>query len=189
MRGAAAIEWTDLRFEMPPHFVVVERRMAGQALDRWHAGGRCRVAGFDDNSLVIADPAGVARIESAGASVAATFGLAPEMHLGGQGGLAAELRAACDLIAIDPRPLPFEASIGTPARALILMRGIALPIGAGDSAADPGRIPERVQVIVNWREMLDRAATTRLRRELGASLRLVRPISTIIDPFLPESDR
>lgn len=189
MRSAAAIEWSDLRFEMPPHFVVMERRLAGQALDRWHAGGRRMVAGFDDNSLVITDPAGLATIESVGAGITAAFRLAVGMRLDGRDGLAAEIRAACDLIAIDPRPLPFEASLAAPARALILMRGIALPIGAGLSAPDPGQFPDRVQIIMNWREVLDRAATTRLRRELGAALRLVRPISSKIDPFSPKTAR
>jgi hypothetical protein len=189
MRGAAAIEWSDLRFDVPPHFVVMERRMAGQALDRWLEGGRGLVPGFDDNGLVIADRAGMACIESAGAAVTATFGLAAGMRLDGRDGLAAEVRAACDLIAIDPRPLPFEASLSAPGRALILLRGIALPIGAGVSPAERGQIPARVQIIVNWREVLNRAATTRLRRELGAALRLVRPIQTRTDPFLPKSGR
>ncbi|MFZ4690212.1 MAG: hypothetical protein ACOYLS_13315 [Polymorphobacter sp.] len=178
MRRAAATYWSDLGFDLPPRFVVVERRMAGQALDRWNAAGGGPVAGFESNSLLIADPAELARIEQAGAAITATFGLAAGMALDGRDGLAAELRAACDLIAIDPRPVPFEASLSAPGRALVLVRGIALPVDG------PG--VDRVQIVMNWREVLNRTATARLRRDLGVALRLVPTISAKIDPFLPK---
>lgn len=177
MRSAMTLDHGDLRFDLPPHFAVVERRLSGQALDRWLAGGRQRVTGFADNSLVIADPFGAARVESVGTAVTATFGLAAGMVLGGKG-LAGEIRAACDLIAIDPQPQPFEASLEAPGRACILVRGIALPI--------PGADPEIVQIVVNWRELLNRSATSRLRRELGAALRVLPPYTRADDPFRPE---
>lgn len=187
MGGAAAPFLADPRFDLPPAFVIVERRLAGQALDRWQNGGGGLVDGFDDHALVVRDPAGLATIESVGTRIATMFGLLPGMRLDGRDGLVAEVRTACDMIAIDPRPLTFEASLATPSRALVLARGIALPIGDGVTAADTGRIPDRVQVVLNWREVLDRAATTRLRRELGAALRLVPAFSARPDPFLKET--
>lgn len=171
---------SDLRFDLPPRFETVERRLASRALDRWRAGGRAFVAGFDDHSLVIADPGGMACIIAAGAGITATFGLAAGMHLDGRTGLAAEVRAACDLIAIDPQPLPFEASLAAEGRACILLRGVALPIGP---AADP------VQIVISWRELLDRAATSRLRREVGSALRSIRPATAHSDPFAAEITR
>jgi hypothetical protein len=182
MRSAAAETMIDPRFDLPPHFVVAERRMAGQAIDEWRAGGKSIVPGFDSHSLIIVDPAGVPVIADAGAAISAAFGLAPGMRLDGPGGLFAEVRAACDLIAIDPQPVPFELRLTT-AKALILARGVALPIWLGMIPAEPGRKPDRVQVVVNWREVLDRRATTQLRRELGASLRVVPAILARNDPF------
>jgi hypothetical protein len=43
---------------------------------------------------------------------------------------------------------------------------------------------DRVQIIVNWRELLSRSASGRLKRELGAALQsLVRPNISKADPF------
>lgn len=172
MPSAAKARPIDPAFDPPPQFPALERRLAGLALDGWRENGGRLPPGFDDHSLVIADPAGRARIATAGAPVTATFGLAPGMALDGRDGLAAEIRAACDLIAIDPRPVPFEASLASPGRACILIRGIALPLDF-----------DRVQVVVNWRELLNRSATTRLRREIGAALRSAAPLGTARDPF------
>jgi hypothetical protein len=183
MRGAAANIQVDPRFELPPQFVVTERRIAGQAIDRWRSGGKALVTGFDSHSLIVVDPAGMATIEYAGDAIAAAFGLGAGMRLDGRGGLAAEVLAACGLIAIDPQPVPFEFSLTTPASALVLGRGVALPIGADAGVADAVQIPDCVQIVINWREMLDRPATTRLRRELGAALRLVPPVLAKTDPF------
>ncbi len=179
MHSARATAAEDLRFDLPPCFVVTERRLAGQAVERWLAGDGARVGGFDANALVVADPAGLGILLSVGAAVTATFGLAAGMMLDGRGGLAAEVRAACDLIAIDPRPVPFEASLAAAQRACILVRGVALPIRAAPGSA------EQVQVIVSWREVLDRGATTRLRRELTTALRRVAPAGPVRDPFAP----
>lgn len=188
VRNSSANRLIDARFELPPRFVVAERRMAGQAIDQWRATGNALVTGFDAHSLIIADPAGMATIEAVGSAIAAVFGLGPGMRLDGRDGLAAEARAACDLIAIRPQPVPFELSMTTPSAALILARGVALPIGNGRTMADQGQLPDRVQIIINWREVLDRAATTRLRSELGAALRLVSPVLAKNDPFSIKMD-
>ena len=187
MRGTAANIQDDPRFELPPQFVVNERRMAGRAIDRWRSGGKALVTGFDSYSLIVIDPGGTAAIEYAGDVIAAAFGLGTGMRLEGRGGLAAEVRAACGLIAIDPQPVPFEFSLNTADAALILGRGVALPIAADAAVTEPSQIPDRVQIVVNWREMLDRDATTRLRRQLGTALRLVPRILAITDPFFAKS--
>lgn len=180
MRTGTATAFSDARFDMPPVFVVAERRMAGRALDLWRAGGGQPVAGFDAHCLVVADPAGTAMIEIVGGALASAFGLAAHMPLDGAGGVGAEIRAACDLAAISCEPVPFEAKWPAPGGGVFLARGIALPIGGGAA-----QMPGRIQVIVNWREVLDRVATVRLRRELGAVLRLVGPDPAKIDPFAP----
>jgi hypothetical protein len=167
---------------MPPLFVVAERRMAGRAVDCWREGDGGLVEGFAANSLVIVDPAGAAWISSAGDGIGRSFGLAAGMRLDGRAGLASELRAACALIALDAQPVPFEASLPAAAGGVLLIRAVALPINVR-----PGCMPDRVQVVVSWREVLDRAATTRLRRELEAELRPVSQDSTRIDPFSRES--
>jgi hypothetical protein len=174
----------DPRFELPPQFVVADRRMAGVLRDLWRRSGGLRVADYANHALVLADPAGAATIVSAGAAIEATFGLAAGMPLDGLTGLAAEVRAACDLIIFDPQPVPFEASLTAPGRAGVMVRGVALPLSDG---LDASGIPYQVQFVINWRELLDRAATTRLWREIGAALRLVRPNLMKSDPFLPNS--
>jgi hypothetical protein len=180
MRIVAELDRKVAGFDLPPHFPMTERRLAALALAQW-AEDRCRlVPAHDANSIVIGEPDGHAVITSAGSPITATFGLHPGMHLDGQGGLAAELRAACDLIAIDLKPVPFEANLAAPGRAGILARGVALPIG---------RRMESVQVILSWRELLDRSATRRLRREVGAALRHLPRKTPQIDPFSPEMSR
>jgi hypothetical protein len=186
MMSSAAQTPVDPRFELPPQFIVADRRLAGAAHDLWRRSGGLRVADYADHSLIVADPAGAATIVSAGAAIEATFGLSAGMPLDGLTGLAAEVRAACDLIVFDPQPVPFEASLAAPGCACVLVRGVALPLTDGFDASG---IPHQVQFVINWRELLDRAATTRLRREIGAALRLARPVSTKSDPFLPKSAR
>ena len=174
------------RFEPPPQFAVIDRRMAAAARDLWQQSGGMRVDAFADHALVIADPAGTAMITNAGIAIEAVFGLSVGMRLDGLTGLAAEVRAACDLIVFDPRPVPFEASLAGVGRACVLARGIALPLFDG---LDTSKIPDKVQVILNWRELLDHSATTRLRREIGDALRLSRPNPAKIDPFMLKTSR
>lgn len=163
-----------VRFDLPVGVSRFERRLPSRAIDAWLAAGGEAADGFEANSLFVRDPAGRPVIAQAGRAVTATFGLTAGMPLDGRG-LAAEARAACDLIALRPEPVPFEATITGPGRACILTRGVALPLG---------RDIEMVQVIVSWREVLNRAATARLRRELGDALRSARfPYAG--DPFRP----
>lgn len=168
------------RLEQSRDCLTNERRLTGVARGLWQRSGGLQVAEFADNAIVIVDPAGKATIISAGAAIEATFGLAAGMRLDGLPGLAAELRAACDLIAFDLQPVPFEACLAAPGRACVLVRGVALPLSEG---RDADAIPHLVQILINWRELLDRAATTRLRREIGAALRVAAPNRAGIDPF------
>jgi hypothetical protein len=141
------------------------------------------VSGFAENSMILSDIGGETRIDSICALVAASFDLAIGMALTGRPGMAAEITAACDLIALRPRPVPFEASLTAPGRALVLARGVALPLPLPQERV----MAERVQIVVNWREVLDRAATARLRREIGAALRNSMPRIAVSDPFPPKS--
>lgn len=184
MRGGGAAKLIDTDFDMPPLFVVAERRMAGRAVDRWRAGSGGLVDGFEANSLIIVDPGGAARCADVGSAIESAFGLAAGMSLTGRDGLAAEIRAACDLIARDPHPVPFEASLPGVGAGLLLVRGVALPIGALPMGALPAGLAACIQVVANWREVLDRESTTRLRRDLGAELRLVASECPKTDPFL-----
>jgi hypothetical protein len=94
---------------------------------------------------------------------------------------ARRINDACDLVSVEPGPIPFEASLAAPAGALLLVRAVVLPVDAA-----PGKLPGRVQIIVNWREVLDLAATKSLRSELGAELRLSSQDLSKIDLFSPK---
>lgn len=177
MGPKAALASGDTRFDLPPWLAVAERRMADRALQRWQALGHRLVDGFADNQIVISDPLGSAVVETIAQVITITFGVTAGAPLDPQVGLAAEVRAAADLAALHCVPLPFEATLPGRNGSALLMRGIALPITRPN--------PELVQVIINWRETLDRSAKTRLQRELGAALREIRPLSLEIDPFDP----
>lgn len=174
-----------------PPIAGIERRLAALATEAWAAGGGAYVGGFDVNTVLIADPAGLALVEEVGDTIAARFGIVPGLALarlaGGHGpGLASELAAACDLISLAPTPLPFETSLAGHDGALLMVRGVALPLIAG---ADAGK----VQAIVNWRQVLDRTASRRLREELGLALTMVRgsrmqPRPDPFAPFLPGNE-
>ena len=103
------------------------------------------------------------------------------MAIAGQDGIAADFLSACDHIALHPVPVPFEASLMAPDSAAILARGVALPLFAA------GHHTGVVQIVVSWREVLNRVATMRLRRELGAALRFSAPNFAKTDPFLAKS--
>ncbi len=177
MPMALATMWPDA-FETAAPFAVVERRLAGTALDAWAAGGGAPVAGFERNTLLIADLYGAPHVIEAGNDVVATFGLAVGMTLEGRAGLAAEILASVHLIAIVPEPVPFEACLASPTDSQVMARGVALPVTVGGD--------EMVQIVLSWREVLDRAATKRLRRQLTSALRLVRS-GDQIDPFAPRN--
>lgn len=160
MRGISAGRQVESEFDMPALLVVAERRMAGRAVDCWREGGGGMVGGFAANSLVVVDPAGAAWISCIGDGIGHSFGLAAGMRLDGRAGLASELRAACALIAIDPQPMPFEASLPATAGGVPLVRAVALPIDV-----HPGAPPDRVQIVVSWREVPNRSATIRLQTD------------------------
>lgn len=166
-------------FDLPPQFALVERRRAGMAEGDWRRAGRALVQGFENHSVIVDDPGGAARLRLVGPAVGVTFGLVAGMTLTRGDAIGAELCAACDLIALCPEPLHFEASLTAPRLACILVRGVALPIEA-DTA---------VQIVLSWREVLNRAATARLRRELTTALRFSPRISHGCDPFSRDSAR
>lgn len=163
-------------FDLPPHFPLVERRRAGMAENDWRCAGRATVTGFVNYSVVVDDPGGAARLRQVGQAVSDTFGLFADMVLTRNDAIGAELSAACDLIALRPEPLHFEASLLAPRVACILLRGVALPI-ENDTA---------VQIVLSWREILDRAATARLQRDLTTALRFSPRIPSGFDPFSPD---
>ncbi len=171
---------SDIGFEPPPRLGAIERRLTGLARDAWAAGGEAYVGGFDVNSVLVADPAGLALVEEVGDTIAAMFGIVPGTVLARRGGLANELAAACDLLALGAEPVAFETNLAAPSGACLLVRGIALPLNSG---ADAGK----VQAIINWREVLSRAASDRLRAELGAALRAAGRRSPQSDPFAAKS--
>jgi hypothetical protein len=57
-----------------------------------------------------------------------------------------------------------------------LLRGVALPL------ADE----RHVQIVLSWREVLNRTATARLRCDFVAALRKTRPVLANFDPFSPD---
>ena len=164
-------------FDLPPQFQLVERRRAAMAAADWHRAGRAMVGGFENYSMIVDDPGGAARLRQVGQAVSDSFGLFADMVLTRSDAIGAELCAACDLVALRPRPLHFEASLMAPRVACILLRGVALPI-EGDAA---------VQIVLSWREVLDRAATARLRRDLTMALRFSPRISSGFDQFSADS--
>ncbi len=171
MAGVAVLERASLPFEIAP--MRIERRLTGRAIDAWQARGGEAVTAFDASSVYIVDPAGRPMVLRAGAAVARMFGLRTGMTLDAPG-LAAEARAACDLIALRPEPVCFETMTAAVGRGCVLVRAVALPLG---------RDVEQVQIVIGWREVLGRSATARLRRELGGALRLVTDLPAT-DPFL-----
>jgi hypothetical protein len=163
----------DSAFELPPRFGIIERRRTGLAEAAWAAAERGWAPGFDEVSVFITDPGGIARLVRVGLSVTESFGLVSDLNLQRTDPLATELCAACDLVAINPVPVHFEASLTTALAACVLVRGVALPLADG----------EQVQIVLSWREVLNRTATARLRREFVAALRQTRPVSARFDPF------
>lgn len=176
MRGELG-HLADSAFELPPRFPLVERRRAGVAVAAWQEAGGALVPGHDDHSVIVDDPGGAAWLRRVGLAVSETFGLVADLALDRRDPITTELCAVCDLVTLHPGPLHFEASLMAPGLACILLRGVALPIDDG----------ARVQIVLSWREVLNRAATARLKRDLTAALRSSRPISSGFDPFAADS--
>lgn len=145
---------------LPAEMLRTEQRLAARALRQWRASGGKELPALAAQGLLVEDPAGRCEIVTLGERIADSFGLVPGQRLAltpGLDGLGLEVRAACDLVALGGQPVPFEASVQ--AGGLVLVRGIALPV--------PG---DRVQVVMSWREVLNRSAAARLKQELGRAL-------------------
>lgn len=112
MRNTTGLQ-ADPAVEMPPRLALIERRRAMLAEAAWTAAGRALVPGFDEDSLVVSNPGGAARLVRVGLSVSENFGLVTESFLARTNPFATELCAACDQVAIDPVAVHFEASVAT----------------------------------------------------------------------------
>lgn len=183
MTNADSDRQQDMMAEMPASFLREEKRLAGRAVQAWRRSQRAGVPGFDPNSLTIADPGGAALVLRVASAIGDTFGLTVGQSLAAgarqsETEIAAELRAACDLVALSGRPVPLEASLIAPDRSIVLLRGVVLPL------LGPGHDIDTVQAVLSWREVLNRPASQRLRRELGEALRAIpRPPTGFRDPF------
>jgi hypothetical protein len=170
-----------LREDQVPRSVVVERRLTSRALAAWQNapedGFAAALAPFFDHSIVVRDPAGRAIIESVGGPVSARFGLVAGLALLRDPGLSEELVAAGELVALQPMPIPFEASVNDPMGAQMLVRGLALPL---PEAGDPAAL---VQIVLSWREVLSKSAARRLRAELASAFADVQRLPPVADPF------
>ena len=170
-----------LREDQVPRSVVVERRLTNRALAAWQSasddGMAPALAPFFDHSIVVRDPAGRAIIESVGGPVSARFGLVAGLALLRDPGLSEELVAACELVALQPMPIPFEASVNDPMGAQMLVRGLALLL---PEAGDPAAL---VQIVLSWREVLSKSAAKRLRAELASAFAQVQRLPPVADPF------
>ncbi|WP_164157743.1 hypothetical protein, partial [Sandarakinorhabdus rubra] len=157
-----------------PRSVVVERRLTNRALAAWQQaaddGIAAALAPFFDHSLVVRDPAGLAIIERVGGPLAARFGLIAGLPLQPDPGLSEELLAACELVVLQPMPIPFECSVNDPMGAQMMVRGLALPIAQD---GDPAGL---VQLVLSWREVLSRSAARRLRAELAQAFASITPL-------------
>lgn len=168
----------DTAFDLPPGFALVERRRAGLAVAAWEAAARGWVPGFDECSLTVVEPGGRAWLERVGLAVTESFGLVADTGLERRDPLTTELCAACDMIAVQAAPLHFEAAFIGAQAASVLLRAVALPLADG----------ERVQIVLSWREVLNRTATARLRRDFVAALRKSTPKTAAFDPFSRDFD-
>jgi hypothetical protein len=173
-----------LRMDKVPQSVVVERRLTSRALAAWQSapdgGIAAALSAFFDHSIIVRDPAGRAIIEGVGGPVSARFGLVAGLPLLRDPGLSEELVAAGELVALQPMPIPFEASVNDPMGAQMLVRGLALPLPEAD---DPAAL---VQIVLSWREV-SKSAAKRLRAELASAFAEVRRLPPLGDPFPPRT--
>lgn len=170
-----------LREDQVPRGVVVERRLTNRALAAWQSAPDSHIAAalapFYDHSVIVRDPAGRAIIDGVGGPVSARFGLVAGLPLLRDPGLSEELVAACELVALQPMPIPFEASVNDPMGAQMLVRGLALPLPEDDDPA------AAVQIVLSWREILSKSAARRLRAELASAFASVPRLPPVIEPF------
>ena len=179
--GAASARPGPLRADQVPRSVAVERRLTSRALAAWQTAPDHSIAPalspFFDHSVIVRDPAGRAIIDSVGGPVSARFGLAAGLPLLRDPGLSEELVAACELVALQPMPIPFEVSVNDPMGAQMLVRGLALPLPEDD---DPAAL---VQIVLSWREILSKSAARRLRAELASAFAEMQQLLPARDPF------
>ena len=179
--GLTALRPGPLRMDKVPQSVVVERRLTSRALAAWQLAADHSIAAalspFFDHSIIVRDPAGRAIIDGVGGPVSARFGFVAGLTLLRDPGLSEELVAACELVALQPMPIPFEASVNDPMGAQMLVRGLALPL---PEAGDPAAL---VQIVLSWREILSKSAARRLRAELASAFADVKRLPPVNDPF------
>lgn len=166
-------------FEAPPALGArAERRLTRRATQGWLAqGGAIRLpprasadlgpAGeFADNSLLLdlAHPWAV-QIESAGAAIAAQFGLAAGTPLeGAPGSFAARLLDACDLVRLTHTAVPLEGAFAGLRSACVLVRGVLMPLAGEDGGLG------YAHAVISFKEMLGPEATAALHDELARAL-------------------
>jgi hypothetical protein len=164
-----------------PNPMAFERRLSTRALAAWQhssdSDALAALAPFFDNSVLVRDPAGRAIIEQVGAPVSARFGLIAGLPLHRDPGLNEELVAACELVALQPMPMHFEASVHDPLGTQMLVRAIALPL------AEHGDPVALVQIVLSWRELLSNSAAARLRAELAQAFAGLTASALRPDPF------
>lgn len=121
-----------LREERVLRSFLMERRLINRALVALQAapdGGIApAVAPVIDNSIIVRDPAGRAMIECVAGPASACFGLVAGLALLRDPGLSEELMTACELVALQPREIQFEADMNAPIGAQILLRGLTPPL-------------------------------------------------------------
>ena len=171
----------DVRFDLPPVFGGDDdRRMAQRAEAQWQAaraphaampGHRDMATGaagaFAEHALLL-DLRRGDRVDVlfAGAAVMAAFGIAPGyLASDGDGGLAALLLDSCALMRLWHAIVPVDAALAGSTSACLLTRGVLLPLA--DDAGGFGY----VHGVLNWKQLLDRAASENLRREVNVVLR------------------
>ena len=182
--GAASAVATqaDVQFELPPTFGGrSDRRMAMRAEAAWSAGSPAHnnsnlpglgsvdtspASEFARHALLL-DLRRGDRIEvlSSGDAVVAAFGIHPgPLTSDGEGGLAAQLLDSCELVRLTHATVPVDAALNGIDSACLLTRGVLMPL-----ADDAGALGY-VHCVLNWKQVLDREASARLRREFGSAL-------------------
>ncbi len=180
-KGMAGPEAADARFDLPPQFGSAgDRRMAQRAEAAWRAALPVQAAmpgyrtlataaqsPFADHAVLLDIRRGD-RVDVcfAGSAVAAAFGLGPGyLTAEREDGLAALLLDSCELMRLWSAVVPVDAAIAGSTSALLLTRGVLLPLAADDGALG------FVHGVFNWKQLLDRMAHENLRREIDAALR------------------
>ncbi|TFU03129.1 hypothetical protein EUV02_08005 [Polymorphobacter arshaanensis] len=176
-----ALPADDVRFDLPPVFGGDDdRRMAQRAEAQWrlaraphatmpghHDMATGAAGAFAEHALLL-DLRRGDRVDVlfAGAAVTAAFGITPGYLASScDGGLAALLLDSCELMRLWRAVVPVDAALAGSTSACLLTRGVLLPLA--DDAGGLGY----VHGVLNWKQLLDRAASESLRREVNFALR------------------